>query len=99
MVNIASLIFEKNNLPEWKDSMIEDRPKEIQDIFIKYNEDKSNLQFINTKIPIYNFIIRLYKLMKNRYLEIQKSEYIYFIKINWEKINAKIKELCKEYYL
>ena len=95
---IASLIFDKNNIPEWKDSNIENRPKEIQEIFRKYNEDKSDLQFINTKIPIYNFILRLYKLMKNRYLEIQKDEYIYFIKINREKINSKINELCREYY-
>ena len=95
---IASLIFKKDNLPEWTGVDIDKRPKEIKEIYKKYYEDKDNLQFINTKIAIYNFILRLYNLMKNRYLNIQKEEYIYFIKINKEKINKKINELCKEYY-
>ena len=95
---ISSLIFKNKKLPNWKDINIKERPSEIQEIFNKYKDDEENIKYINTKIPIYNFVLRLYTLFKNRYLEIKNNNIILFVKINKEKIDRKKNELFKEYY-
>ena len=69
----------------------------IQNIFINY--DKECNLFKKTIIPLYNFVLRLYNTMNNRFKSIINNRNIIFIKkINQKKIENKERDLCNQYY-